>query len=279
MIPPIARRFVAGESASESLDHVADLNRNGIGGILNVLGEHYQTRDAADEDVSKYLNLIAQLDKTELTASISVKPSQIGLDAGDEVFEDNLARILNTADEKNVFVWVDMEDYTTTDVTLDAYTQSASRYGGGVGLCVQANLKRTGDDLERLAEVPGKVRLVKGAYDEPTDVAYQQKKHVNEAYKNHLEYMFQTFDSGIAVGSHDPEMIDYAKELRERYKTDFEIQMLMGVRTEAQRELAREGYEVNQYIPYGNKWASYFYRRVRERKENLLFAARAVLTS
>lgn len=279
MIPPVARRFVAGESASSSLDHVADLNRNGVGGILNLLGEHYRTRDAADEDVNEYLDLISLLEKTELTASISVKPSQIGLDAGDEVFEDNLGRILKAADEKNVFVWVDMEDHTTTDVTLDAYTRFTSRYGGGVGLCVQANLKRTAEDLRRLADLPGRVRLVKGAYDEPADIAYQQKEHVNEAYKQNLEYMFQTFDDGIAVGSHDPEMIDYAKELGKRYKTDFEIQMLMGVRTDAQYELAQEGYEVNQYIPYGDKWASYFYRRVRERKENLLFAARAVLTS
>lgn len=279
MIPPIASRFVAAETATESLDHVAELNRDGIGGILNLLGEHYQTREAADEDVSAYLDLITQIGNTELTVCISVKPSQIGLDAGEDVFTDNLGRILEHADEQEVFVWVDMEDCTTTDVTLDAYTKFATQYDGGVGLCVQANLKRTADDLPRLADVPGKVRLVKGAYDEPPEVAYQQKEHVNEAYKQYLEYMFEHFDGGIAVGSHDPEMIDYAKELHEEYETSFEIQMLMGVRTDAQHELAQAGYEVNQYIPYGDKWMSYFYRRIRERKENLVFAARAVLTS
>lgn len=277
MIPPVARRFVAGESASESLDHVAQLNRDGIGGILNLLGEHYETQNAANEDVEKYLDLITQLEKTRLTASVSVKPSQIGLDAGDGVFENNLERILQKSDEKNVFIWIDMEDHTTTEVTLNAYTQLATRYKGGVGLCVQANLERTNEDLKRLADIPGRVRLVKGAYDEPKSIAYQQKERINETYKRNLETMFQTFKSGIAVGSHDPEMIDYAKTLHERYNTEFEIQMLMGVRTSAQRELAQEGYEVNQYIPYGDKWASYFYRRIRERKENLLFAARAVL--
>ncbi|SEP27811.1 L-proline dehydrogenase [Halogranum amylolyticum] len=279
MIPPIASRFVAAETATESLDYVAELNRDGIGGILNLLGEHYQTREAADEDVSAYLDLVEQVGRTELTACLSVKPSQIGLDAGDDVFRENLGRILERADEQGVFVWVDMEDHTTTDVTLDAYTEFATEYDGGVGLCVQANLKRTAEDLPRLADVPGKVRLVKGAYDEPPEVAYQQKKHVNEAYRQYLEYMFEAFDGGIAVGSHDPEMIDYARELHEEYGTDFEIQMLMGVRTDAQRELAQQGYEVNQYIPYGDKWMSYFYRRIRERKENLVFAARAVLTS
>lgn len=277
MIPPIASRFVAGESASEALDHVSDLNQGGIGGILNLLGEHYETREAAEEDVKQYLEVLAELEATDLITSVSVKPSQIGIDAGEAVFVDNLGRIIEAANDSDVFVWVDMEDHTTTDVTLDAFSQFASRYGGDVGLCVQANLKRTSSDLERLADVPGKVRLVKGAYDEPESVAYQEKERVNQAYRENLEYMFQTFDSGIAVGSHDPAMIDYAKALGEAHQTEFEVQMLMGVRTDAQYELAKAGYEVNQYIPYGDRWLSYFYRRIRERKENLLFAARAIL--
>jgi proline dehydrogenase len=277
MIPPIARRFVAGETASQSLDHVADLNRDGIGGILNLLGEHYETREAVADDVETYLDLVARIDASDLDASVSVKPSQIGLDVGPAVFEDNLDRIVAAADGTDVFVWVDMEDHTTTDVTLDAYTRLATEYGGGIGVCVQANLERTAEDLDRLADVHGRVRLVKGAYDEPAEIAYQAKERVDEAYKRNLEDMFRTFDGGIAVGSHDPEVIAHARELERRYGTDFEIQMLMGVRADAQRDLAREGYDVNQYIPYGCKWASYFYRRIRERKENLLFAARAVL--
>lgn len=279
MIPPIARRFVAGETATESLDHVSELNRHDIGGILNLLGEHYQTQNPADKDADAYVGLISQISDEDLAVCVSVKPSQIGLDAGDDVFEENLDHILQEAAVQNVFVWVDMEDHMTTDVTLDAYTKFASKYNGGVGVCVQANLKRTKDDLSRLADVPGKVRLVKGAYDEPREIAYQQKERIDEVYKQYLEYMFQKFDGGIAVGSHDPEMIEYAKQLHTKYGTDFEIQMLMGVRTDAQYKLAKEGYEVNQYIPYGDKWMSYFYRRIRERKENLVFAARAVLTS
>jgi proline dehydrogenase len=141
---------------------------------------------------------------------------------------------------------------------------------------VQANLRRTGDDLERLAPLPGKVRLVKGAYDEPKELAYKQKSAVDRAYEEYLELMFREFAGGVAVGSHDPEMIGSAEELYEEYGTNFEIQMLMGVREDAQFELAEE-YEVWQYIPYGTKWFSYFYRRVRERKENALFALRAVV--
>jgi proline dehydrogenase len=127
-----------------------------------------------------------------------------------------------------------------------------------------------------MAELDGKVRLVKGAYDEPEDVAYNRKETVNEMYREHLRYMFREFDDGIAVGSHDPEMIDLARELHEEHGTEFEVQMLMGVREAAQEELAGD-YEVWQYVPFGSRWMSYFYRRAMERKENAIFAIRAVL--
>ncbi|NHN60877.1 MULTISPECIES: proline dehydrogenase family protein [Halorussus] len=276
MIPPVASRFVAGETPATALDHARELNDRNVRAILNLLGEHYDDRGPADEDAEAYLRLVDDIEDTAVDACVSVKPSQIGLDAGTEVFRENVERIADYAADRGVFVWVDMEDHTTTDATLDAYEKLARRHGGGVGVCVQANLRRTDDDLERLADVPGKVRLVKGAYDPPADVARKEKSAVDAAYREQLEYMFEHFDGGIAVGSHDPEMIDRAKALHEEYGTDFEVQMLMGVREDAQYELASE-YEVWQYVPYGDKWLSYFYRRAAERKENLLFALRAVL--
>ncbi|WP_435194411.1 proline dehydrogenase family protein [Natronomonas sp. EA1] len=276
MIPPIANNFVAGESPEAALDHVERLNAQGIKGILNLLGEHYDERPPADADADEYLTLIDGIVERDLDACVSVKPSQIGLDLGDEVFVENLDRIVAHAAEKDVFVWVDMEDYTTTDVTLDAVERLKKETDGLVGVCVQANLKRTKADLERLAPLPGKVRLVKGAYNEPKSVSYKKKEEVDAAYKQLLEFMFQEFEGGIAVGSHDPAMISYAKELHDEYGTPFEVQMLMGVREDAQVDLADE-YEMWQYLPYGDKWFSYFYRRVRERKENALFALRAVI--
>jgi proline dehydrogenase len=273
MIPPIASNFVAGETAAEALDHVEELNARGVHGILNLLGEHYEEREDADADADAYIDLAAALAERDVDACISVKPSQIGLEVGETAFEENLARIVDAAD---CFVWIDMEDHPTTDVTLDAFERHAKATDGNVGVCVQANLKRTREDLERLADLPGKVRLVKGAYDEPKDIAYKQKSKVDETYREYLTYMFEAFEDGVAVGSHDPAMIDLAKELHAEHGTPFEIQMLTGVRESAQFELAEE-YEVYQYIPYGSKWFSYFYRRVRERKENALFALRAVV--
>ncbi|MBV0902081.1 proline dehydrogenase family protein [Haloarcula salina] len=278
MIPPIASNFVAGKSAPQALDHVASLNDDGVNGILNLLGEHYEERPPADEDADAYVSLIEDIAGSGLDCCVSVKPSQIGLDVGDEVFVDNLERIVAAGDDHGVFVWVDMEDYTTTDVTLDAYERLVTEHDGGVGVCTQANLKRTPEDLERLAPLPGKVRLVKGAYAEPKSVSYKQKERVNEAYEDCLELMFERFEGGVAVGSHDPAMIDHARALHDEYGTEYEVQMLMGVREDAQRDLAAEGVPTWQYIPYGEKWFSYFYRRVRERKENALFAMRAVLS-
>ncbi|SEW20663.1 proline dehydrogenase family protein [Halobacterium jilantaiense] len=277
MIPPIASRFVAGETPAEAIQHADDLNDRDVKAILNLLGEHYHERPPADDDARQYRDLVRDIADTDVDACVSVKPSQIGLDVGVDVFRENLESIVEAADDHGVFTWVDMEDHETTDATLDAFEDFARKYEGDVGVCIQANLKRTEDDLERLADVPGKVRLVKGAYDEPGDIAYSRKERVNEAYRDYLEYMFEAFDDGVAVGSHDPAMIEYAADLHDEYGTDYEVQMLMGVREDAQTELAADGVETWQYVPYGGKWFSYFYRRAMERKENLLFAVRAVV--
>jgi proline dehydrogenase len=276
MIPPVVDNFVAGETPESACDHVASLNERGVGAILNLLGEHYDERGPADADADAYEALLELIADRGLDACVSVKPSQVGLDVGESVFEANLARVVETATRVGGFVWIDMEDHTTTDPTLEAFEEHARATDGQVGVCVQANLKRTRDDLERLADLPGKVRLVKGAYDEPEDAAYKGGTAVDEAYKECLDYMFRAFEGGIGVGSHDPQMIDYARKKHREHGTPYEVQMLMGVRESEQFDLADE-VPVYQYVPYGSKWFSYFYRRVRERKENALFALRAVL--
>ena len=293
MLPPIARRFIAGETPDAALEHARELNRRGISAILNLLGEHYDSLEEAEADAAAYRAMVDAIDAADLDACISIKPSQLGLDLGEEPFRELLDDLVAHAAERDVFVWIDMEDYTTTDTTLDAYEALATEHADvattgstgttvteadrAVGVCIQANLRRTADDLERLADVPGKVRFVKGAYNEPAKVAYTDKARVNQAFRELIEYAFANFDGGIAIGSHDPEMIDLAKQLHEEHGTEFEVQMLMGVREDAQDELIADGYEVWQYAPYGNRWLSYFWRRLRERKENVFFALRAIV--
>ncbi|ELZ19174.1 proline dehydrogenase [Haloterrigena salina JCM 13891] len=293
MLPPIANRFVAGESPATALERVRRLNERGIAGIVNLLGEHYDDRESVRADAAEYRALVRDIAASDLEACISVKPSQLGLDLGEVLFRETVTNVVDAAAAEDVFVWIDMEDHTTTDATLDAFEELAREHEGGersagsrsssdhgsdagVGVCVQANLKRTREDVERLADVPGKVRFVKGAYDEPADIAYRDGDRIDREYESLLEYAFERYDGGVAVGSHDPAMIEHAIDCHERYGTDFEIQMLMGVREDAQDDLAAE-YPVSQYVPYGNRWKSYFYRRLTERTGNVRFALRAVL--
>jgi proline dehydrogenase len=275
MIPPLARRFVAGESAATALEHARQMNQDDIGILLNLLGEHYEEPGPAEADTETYLRLLDDIAGTDLRVRLSVKPSQLGLQVGEDLFRENLARIVWKADDQDAFVWIDMEDHPTTDATLDAYEHHA-RQQGNVGVCVQSNLRRTDEDLKRLADLPGKVRLVKGAYNPPEHIAYQDKDQIDEVFEDQLEYMFEHFDDGIGVGSHDPEMIARAASLHRKYGTPYEIQMLMGVRPKAQRDLATQQ-EVWQYVPYGSRWFSYFYRRITENVENATFAVRALL--
>jgi len=275
MIPPVANRFVAGETPAQALEHTRDLNGRDVGAILNLLGEHHDERADAAADADAYCRLVTDIGRSDLRACVSVKPSQLGLDLGESVFREHLDRIVERADDAGVSVWLDMEDHTTTDATLAAFEHHAREHGD-VGVCVQANLRRTREDIERLADLPGKVRLVKGAYDPPADIAYQDRDRVDEVYRELLATMFASFDDGIAVGSHDPAMIDHARTLHEDHGTPYEVQMLMGVREDAQFALAGD-VPVWQYVPYGSTWLSYFYRRVTERTGNLTFALRAIV--
>ncbi len=275
MIPPFARSFLAGETPAEAVAHATELNNDNIGVILNLLGEHYHDRRAAAADTRAYCRLIEDIDRADLRACVSVKPTQLGLEISEDCFREHLEHIVACGEDHGVFVWLDMEDHETTDATLDAFEHHAREHGD-VGVCIQANLRRTGDDLERLAPLPGKVRLVKGAYDPPADIAYQSRERIAEAMRTHIGFMFREFEDGVAVGSHDPDLVTLAADLHETHGTPYEIQMLMGVRTGAQRDLAAH-HEMWQYAPYGERWLSYFYRRVTENVENARFAARAVL--
>ncbi|MFC4988551.1 proline dehydrogenase family protein [Saliphagus infecundisoli] len=276
MLPPIASRFVAGESPATALQRTRELNDRDVGAILNRLGEHYDEPEPAAEDAAAYRRLVGDIADGGLDACISIKPSQLGLDLGESLFRTHLEDVVARAADRGVFVWIDMEDHTTTDATLDAFEDLAREHDGGVGVCVQANLRRTREDVERLAGVPGKVRFVKGAYDEPAEIAYTDGEAIDRSYEELLSYAFEQYEGGIAVGSHDPAMIEHATDLHATHGTPFEIQMLMGVREEAQYDLAAD-YPVYQYVPYGDRWLSYFYRRLAEKTGNLRFALRAIL--
>ena len=275
MIPPIANRFVAGETEAGAIDYAEELNGRGVGAILNRLGEHYRSPEPAEADAEAYLDLLDALDAAGVRACVSVKPSQVGLDVDEALFRENVGRIAARGARRSRSVWLDMEDHTTTDATLAAFESAAADHPSTLGVALQANLKRTVDDLEAISGVPGKVRLVKGAYDPPAEVAYRGAE-VDEAYRELIDRAFDRFNGSIAVATHDQGMLDHAADRAVETGRDFEIQMLMGVRERLQYELAGS-HDVWQYVPFGGRWAAYFARRLAERKENVLFALRAVL--
>jgi len=279
MIPPIARRFVAGESAVDVLERTRDLNDRGIGVICNRLGEHYDRPEPAGDDVRDYRRLLQAFDERDLRGRISAKPTQLGLEVDESTFRTNLAELVEVARETGGFVWVDMEGPETTEATVSAFEDAAPDHPGGLGLCLQANLARTEDDVDRLADVPAHIRLVKGAYDPPPGEGVRGRDAVRDAYEDRLRQLLATLDGvhqGVAIGTHDDELIDVARSLAAEHGVDLELQMLMGVREDDQERLADE-FDVWQYVPYGERWAAYFSRRVAERRENVLFALRAVL--
>lgn len=274
MLPPVASRFLAGETAAAALERARVLNERDIGAILNLLGEHYRDRRAVAADTRAYRQLIDDIAASDLRACLSMKPTQLGLDISAACFREHYGAVVERAADRDVFVWLDMEDHTTTAATLAAYTEQARTYDG-LGVCVQANLRRSEEDLEALAGLPGKVRLVKGAYEPPAGIAVDADA-VNEQTRELLEYMFAEFDDGVALGSHDPALIAHAADCHERYGTPYELQFLMGVRERAQTDLA-DYHDVWQYVPYGRQWLEYFSRRLRERRDTLRFALRALL--
>ena len=276
MLPPIAGRFVAGETTAQAVDHALHTNDEGLGVIFNLLGEHHTDPAEAWADTAIYRGLITDIARQEIDGCISVKPTQLGLDIGEELFREQLTEIIQAAREADVFVWIDMEGSETTEATVTAFEDMAERYPRGVGVCLQSNLHRTAGDIERLSSIEGKIRLVKGAYREPREIAYRDANRVNERFRADLESLFRTRDWGIAVGSHDPAMVEHAKNLHAVHGVPMEFQLLMGIRSDAQRELASD-YPTYQYVPFGTRWFSYFSRRILERSENATFAIRALL--
>ncbi|MFP4633335.1 MAG: proline dehydrogenase family protein, partial [Halobacteriales archaeon] len=266
MIPPVVDSYIAGESPRDAVERASYLERRGVTALLNRLGEHHEDEAAVEADVEEYVELVGLLDRADVTAALSPKPTQIGLDVSRELFEDSLDRLLAAAREADVFVWLDMEDTSTTDATLEAVVE---RERPDLGVCLQANLRRTDDDLRRLADHPGAVRFVKGAYSPSRDVAYRGDD-VERAFRELVDFALSgEFEPSVALGTHDLDLVRYAERVSSR---EFEVQMLMGVREGDLFEMAGER-PVAQYVPYGSEWMSYFYRRLRENRRGWRLAA------
>ena len=269
-------RFIAGEKLDEALDAAAQLNAHGIGGILDLLGEGVTDVEGADRAVKQYLEAAEAIADRGLDASISIKLSQLAQTVDRDACVANLGQILDRAQEVGVPVEIDMEDSSLVSDTLEHFREAAAQHPQ-VRVAIQAMLRRTPLDLQGLAALKPRVRLVKGAYAEPLELADQSKKDITAQYKFLTDWLFE-YGGDPAFGTHDDELIDYAAAAAARFgkgPRDYEIQMLYGIRRDLQERLARDGHRVRVYIPFGSAWYPYFMRRLAERPANLRFLLRA----
>jgi len=274
----VARRFVAGESLEDAVAAVRVLNRSGYLASLDLLGENVADEAGARRAAGGYLAIFDCISREQLDANVSLKLTQLGLDLSETLCQELLEKIVAHAADLRNFVRVDMEGSAYTQRTLDIVKRARARYPS-VGTVVQAYLYRTEQDVRALLDAGCRMRLCKGAYMEPPEIAFPRKADVDA---NYIKLMKVLLASGIyhGIATHDPNMIQATKNFARQQKIapdQFEFQMLYGIRTDLQRQLIREGYRLRIYIPFGSDWFPYFMRRLAERPANLVFFLRNLL--
>lgn len=276
----MSHRFVAGETLDQAVAVVRALNEQGLLATLDHLGENVTTETEARDSTNEILDLVAAIEAQGLKSGVSVKLTQLGLDLGPWLAAENLQRIVARAAAAGCFVRIDMESHEYVDATLEILAGLWDHYKN-VGAVIQSYLYRSPGDVDRLVEMGASVRLVKGAYDEPPEVAHPDKADTDAAFIQLMEVLFgpRARANGVypAIATHDTRLIDWAREQVEQQGIDrdrFEFQMLYGIRSRLQRQLVADGYRVRTYVPYGQQWWPYFMRRLAERPANIVFIAR-----
>ena len=272
-----ASRFVAGETLDLASVVIADLNRKGLAVTIDYLGEFIKEEQEARKMADECIEAIRMIGRNELDSQLSLKLTSMGLDVSERVAMNNMRRILAEAKVHKVFVTLDMEDFPRCQPTLDVFKNLKAEYNE-LGTVIQAYLYRTEKDIEELNEYHPNLRLVKGAYKESREVAFSEKKDVDENFKKIIKKHLLN-GNYTAVATHDDKIIDYTRDLVKGEgipQDQFEFQMLYGIRNEKQLELAKEGYKVRVYVPYGTDWYGYFMRRLAERPANIAFVLKGL---
>lgn len=265
IVQRVGRRYVAGETIADAVQTIRRLNAEGAMATIDILGEEIQRRDLAEHATREYGQLVETIAKESLDANISVKLTAIGLKIEESFCRDNLERIARRARERGTFVRIDMEDHTCTDATLHIYRQLQPELGN-LGVVLQAMLHRTTSDVDELLQLRPSVRLCKGIYREPSEIAYVDADRVRQSF---VECLNKLLEAGCYVGiaTHDEVLIEAALQTIRRLRLQrdaYEFQMLLGVLPALRRRLLGEGHRLRVYVPYGADWYGYSVRRLRE---------------
>lgn len=272
----LSLRFVAGETVGDAVAAARTLNEMGARVSLDHLGEHVTDAATAVAARDDYLQCLDRIHESGIDANISVKLTQLGLGLDDDLAVESLDALATRAVDAGTTVTVDMEESEHVEKTVGAFETVQGRHGN-VGIAVQSYLYRTPADLDRIVTHGGHVRLCKGAYAEPAEVAHQDNDRVNAAFDTLTRRLMATPGVVPAIATHDDERIDLTTELAEHRTRPWEFQMLYGVRRNLQRSLLDEGHPVRVYVPYGTAWYPYLTRRMAERPANVAFFLRAAV--
>ncbi len=268
----LTKRFIAGETKQDAVAAVRKLNEIGMKTTLDILGENVTSKEMAKDLADRYIDVLDTISSQKVTANVSLKLTQMGLDISDEFCFENVGRIIQAAKDRDNFVRIDMEGSGYTERTLQLVYRWAEEFDN-VGTVIQSSLYRSENDIRELNERGIRVRLCKGAYKEPASVAYPKKEQVNS---NFVALMKLLLDNGAfhSIATHDNAMISATEKYADEQnigKDKFEFQMLFGINRTAQTELVSKGHGMLVYVPFGTHWFPYYFRRLRERKENILF--------
>ena len=276
----MASRFVAGETVDDGIRAARALNQSGMSVSLDYLGESVSSRDEARAAADVYVRLITAIATEKLDANVSLKLTQMGQDIDEEFLLQNVGRVLDLARSHDMFVRLDMESSDYTQKTLDFFRRLWAEGYRNVGVVIQSYLRRSAGDIEQLNRDGVRVRLCKGAYKEPPAAAYQAKSEVDDNYVKLMKLLLE-HGNYPGIATHDPRMIQAtracAAELQKPL-SEFEFQMLYGVRRDYQKQLVEDGYRMRVYVPFGEAWYPYLMRRMAERPANLMFMVNSVFS-
>ena len=272
-----AKQWIAGDTIDDALKSAKDAYKDGRHAIINKLGEYLKTPSTIEKTILDYEQIISSFRKWKVRGAISVKPTQVGMSINQKTCLANFERLIDSASKSHVFVWIDMESSEHTDDTIELYYALFSRYER-LGIAIQANLKRSHEDIQDLVRHGGKIRIVKGAYRENSKIAFKTRKEVDENYLNIMKTLFKDANE-FGIATHDSKLINHAVELSKKYPKKFEFQLLKGIRDELKPDLVKQGFIISDYIPYGTNWLPYSIRRLRERKRNILLLGSSFIQS
>jgi len=272
----IAKHWIAGETYEEAMLRAQQSNTHKVLGIINLLGEETTDKEETAAATTEYIQILNEVRARKIQSCVSVKPTELGLGLDMQLFRNNSDKILATAKSLGTFVWMDMEGSPYTADTVDSYLEFRKKFNN-VGVAIQAYAKRSQDDVNRILDSGGIIRLCKGAYNESSEFAFKGRDRINDNFSKLMQLMFER-GKGFAIATHDEKLIQKAIELSKDHHTDFEFEMLMGIRDKKKIELAEMGYRVSEYIPFGKSWWAYSVRRMTEHKSNIFLLARSLIS-